>query len=166
MAAMSQLRLFSRTREITPPSQNELFQLRCVSHTVQVHCRLGHCPLWMQALPLSGFVLSLCPCVSSCFLPKSTHSEHVQSSFSIYFSMFGLDKSLVTFLIRKYLYVSLTSLSPPCGILEEKKRYKWTFLQRNRSTDIENKLMVTKGEKVGEGLNWETGTNIYTHYCI
>ena len=34
-----------------------------------------------------------------------------------------------------------------------KKWYKWTNLQnRNRLTDIENKLMVTKGEKgVGEG---------------
>ena len=30
--------------------------------------------------------------------------------------------------------------------------YKWTNLQnRNRLTDIENKLMVTKGERVGEG---------------
>ena len=32
-----------------------------------------------------------------------------------------------------------------------KKSYKWTYLQnRNGLTDIENKLMVTKGE-VGEG---------------
>ena len=31
-----------------------------------------------------------------------------------------------------------------------KKWYKWTYLQnRNRLTDIENKLMVTKGETVG-----------------
>ena len=30
--------------------------------------------------------------------------------------------------------------------------YKWTYLQnRNRPTDTENKLMVTKGEKVGWG---------------
>ena len=34
-----------------------------------------------------------------------------------------------------------------------KKWYKWTYLQkRNRSTDIENKLMVTKGE-VGGGIS-------------
>ena len=32
--------------------------------------------------------------------------------------------------------------------------YKWTYLQnRNRLTDIEDKLMVTKGEKVGRGIN-------------
>ena len=32
-----------------------------------------------------------------------------------------------------------------------KKRYKWTYLQnRNRLTDIENKVMVTKGGKAGE----------------
>ena len=31
--------------------------------------------------------------------------------------------------------------------VESKKWYKWTYLQnRNRLTDIENKLMVTKGE--------------------
>ena len=33
-----------------------------------------------------------------------------------------------------------------------KKWYKWTYLQNiNRFTDIENKLMVTKGGKRGEG---------------
>ena len=32
-----------------------------------------------------------------------------------------------------------------------KKWYKWTYLQnRNRPTDIENKLMVTKGERGGK----------------
>ena len=31
-----------------------------------------------------------------------------------------------------------------------KKWYKWTFLQnRNRLTDLENKCMVTKGERQG-----------------
>ena len=33
----------------------------------------------------------------------------------------------------------------------KKKWYKWTYLQ-NRPTDIENKLMVTKGER-GWGIN-------------
>ena len=34
----------------------------------------------------------------------------------------------------------------------KKKWYKWTYIQsRNRPTDIENKLMVTKEEKGGEG---------------
>ena len=43
-----------------------------------------------------------------------------------------------------------------------KKRYKWTYLQnRNRPTDIENKLVVTKGE-AGGGINLEFGINIYT----
>ena len=33
-----------------------------------------------------------------------------------------------------------------------KKWYKWTYLQnRNRLTDIANKLMVTKGESGGGG---------------
>ena len=32
-----------------------------------------------------------------------------------------------------------------------KKGYKWTYLQNgNRPTGIENKLMVTKGERKGE----------------
>ena len=32
-----------------------------------------------------------------------------------------------------------------------KKKYKWTYIQnRNRHTDIENKLIVAKGESEGE----------------
>ena len=32
--------------------------------------------------------------------------------------------------------------------------YKWTYLQNwNKLTDLENKLMVTKGERWGEGIN-------------
>ena len=46
--------------------------------------------------------------------------------------------------------------------VESKKWYKWTYLQnRNRITDVENKLMVTKGEK-GGGINWEIGIDIHT----
>ena len=46
----------------------------------------------------------------------------------------------------------------------EKKWYKWTYLQnRNRLTDIENKLMVTKGES-GVGVNLEFGIKRYRHY--
>ena len=34
--------------------------------------------------------------------------------------------------------------------IESKKWYKWTYLQnKNRLTDIENKLMVTKGKRWG-----------------
>ena len=41
-------------------------------------------------------------------------------------------------------------------------RYKCTYLQnRNRVTDVENKLIVTKGEG-GGGIHWETGIDIYT----
>ena len=29
--------------------------------------------------------------------------------------------------------------------------------------DVENNLLITRGEK-GKGINWETGTDIYTHY--
>ena len=35
-----------------------------------------------------------------------------------------------------------------------KKYHKWTYLQnRNRVTDVENKLMVTKGKSAGWGIN-------------
>ena len=44
-----------------------------------------------------------------------------------------------------------------------RKRYKGTYLQnRNRPTDTENKLMVTKEERGGGGVNKEVGVNIYT----
>ena len=33
---------------------------------------------------------------------------------------------------------------------------------RNRITDVQNKLMVTK-EGTGGGTNWETGIDIYLH---
>ena len=44
----------------------------------------------------------------------------------------------------------------------KKKRYKWTCLHnRNRVTNVENKLMVTSGGGRG-GKNWEIGIDIYT----
>ena len=47
----------------------------------------------------------------------------------------------------KYHMIPLT-----CGIYKEKKRLKWAYFQnRKRLTDTENKLMVTKGERWGEG---------------
>ena len=45
----------------------------------------------------------------------------------------------------------------------EAKKIQWTYLQnRNRLTDIENKLMVTKWERSGGGINWEFGIDIDT----
>ena len=45
-----------------------------------------------------------------------------------------------------------------CGILKKKR----TYLQsRYRLTDIESKLMVTKGERRG-GINEEFGINVHT----
>ena len=42
------------------------------------------------------------------------------------------------------------------------KWYQRMYLQnRNRVTDVENKLMVTRGERGGR-INWEIGTDIYT----
>ena len=43
------------------------------------------------------------------------------------------------------------------------KWYKWTYLQnRNRLTDLENKLMVTRGKGWGEGIVNEFGTDMST----
>ena len=43
-----------------------------------------------------------------------------------------------------------------------KKWYKWTYLQnRNRLTDIKDKLMVTKGDRGGGGINLEFGISRY-----
>ena len=48
----------------------------------------------------------------------------------------------------------------------KKKSYKWTYLQNgNRVTDVENKLMVTKGKRRG-GINWEIGMDIYTQLYV
>ena len=47
--------------------------------------------------------------------------------------------------------------------VESNKRYKWTYLQiRNRITDVEDKLTVTKGKRGRGGINWEIGIDIYT----
>ena len=49
------------------------------------------------------------------------------------------------------------------------KWYRWTGLQgSNRGTDVENKLMDTKGGKQGwgpggGGMNWEFGIDIYSN---
>ena len=48
-------------------------------------------------------------------------------------------------------------------IKNKKKWYKWTYLQnRNRLTDLENKLMLTSGEGWGEGIVREFGIDMYT----
>ena len=40
---------------------------------------------------------------------------------------------------------------------------KWTYLQnRNRLTDLDNELMVTRGEGWGEGIVREFGIDMYT----
>ena len=39
------------------------------------------------------------------------------------------------------------------------------FAKRNRDTDVENKLMDTKGGK-GDRMNWEIEIDIYTLLCI
>ena len=45
--------------------------------------------------------------------------------------------------------------------VESKIWHKWTYLQnRNRLTDIENRLVAAKGKGEGEGMNWEFGINI------
>ena len=42
--------------------------------------------------------------------------------------------------------------------VESKIWHKWTYLwNRNRLTDIENRLVVAKGEGVGRGMEWEFG---------
>ena len=38
--------------------------------------------------------------------------------------------------------------------------------RRNRVTDVEDKLMVTKEGRRGGGTNWEIGIDIYTLLCI
>ena len=48
-----------------------------------------------------------------------------------------------------------------CGI--KKKWYKWSYLQnRNRLTDLENKLTVAGGGWMDEGMVRESGMNMYT----
>ena len=41
-------------------------------------------------------------------------------------------------------------------------KYDTNELIYKTETDLENKVMVTKGEKGREGINWEIGTDIYT----
>ena len=42
--------------------------------------------------------------------------------------------------------------------VESKVWHKWTYLwNRNRLTDIENRLVVAKGEGGGGGMDWEVG---------
>ena len=47
--------------------------------------------------------------------------------------------------------------------MESKKRGTNELIHKNRNrvTDVENKLMVTRGWVEG-GINWETGIDLYT----
>ena len=45
----------------------------------------------------------------------------------------------------------------------KKKQYKWTYLQnRNRLTDLQNKLIASGGKGEGEGILRELGMYLYT----
>ena len=45
----------------------------------------------------------------------------------------------------------------------KKQLYRWTYLQnRNRLTDLENELMVTRGEGLEGGIVKEFGFDMYT----
>ena len=47
-------------------------------------------------------------------------------------------------------------------MLNLKKWYKWTYLQnRNRLTDLENELMVTRGKGGGVVWNWHVHTAVF-----
>ena len=43
-----------------------------------------------------------------------------------------------------------------------KKDTNGTYLQIETDSDFETKLMVTKRETLGRGMNWEVGIDIYT----
>ena len=44
--------------------------------------------------------------------------------------------------------------------VELKIQHKWTYLQnKNRVTDTENRLVLVKGEKGANGIDWESGIN-------
>ena len=46
--------------------------------------------------------------------------------------------------------------------VESKIRYRWTYSEsRNRLMGIENNFMVTKGKRVGEGVNQVFGISKY-----
>ena len=46
------------------------------------------------------------------------------------------------------------------------KMIQKNYLQkRYRLNDFKTKLMVTKGENAGGGMDWEVGTGIYTLLC-
>ena len=60
--------------------------------------------------------------------------------------------------------VSQTKTNTICYHLyvESKIRHKWTYLwNRNRPTDIENRLVVAKGEGAGGQMKWELGISRY-----
>ena len=48
--------------------------------------------------------------------------------------------------------------------LKKKKRETNRLIYRLEVViDVENNLLITRGKK-GEGITWETGTDIYIHY--
>ena len=42
-----------------------------------------------------------------------------------------------------------------------KKMIQINLFTKQRLTNLENRFMVTKGERWGGGINWEFGTDIY-----
>ena len=66
----------------------------------------------------------------------------------------------INFWLRKEGYQILISgiIWSHLYVKKKKERYKWTYLEnRNRLTDMKNKLMVAKGEGVGGRDRWVWG---------
>ena len=65
--------------------------------------------------------------------------------------------------VRRRMTYHVISLM--CGIF--KKLDNRTYLQnRNRLTDFENELIVTRWERLGSGIDWEVGIDMYTLLCL
>ena len=109
----------------------------------------------------------VCVCVCVYFLPIEYYSA-VKKNEIMPFAATWMDIEIIILTEisqtekDRYTYINITYM------WNRKKGYKWTYLQnRNRLKDIENKLMVTKGDSSGGGvvvaeINYEFGINMYT----
>ena len=136
------------------------FQPDCWCHKLQNKASMGKDFLSPKVLDLSR----VCVCV--CLSEKGTGKEGFESSFLQWASEVAAAQGSGTesrWTIKRLCWMDLevTILSQPRPVEEDQHmlsltweilKYKSTYLQnKNRLTDIENKLMVTKGKRQGGG---------------
>ena len=128
-------------------------------------------PSWVSWGPALLLTPPLFPTASLSHFPGRPVITHLSALAVI--KVVLLHCTYVPHLLYPFICWGTFKLFPCLGCCEQccyehKGAHKWTSLWNNRIMDIENRLMVAKGDRVVGGMEWEVGVNrcklLYTEW--